>query len=50
MPLRDLEHFEAYDHAYAAAFGDHRPARATVRADLHSDELLVEIQAIAKKG
>lgn len=48
--LVDLEDFDAYDGAYAKAFGDHRPARATVRADIHSPDLLVEIQAIAKKG
>jgi 2-iminobutanoate/2-iminopropanoate deaminase len=48
--LVDLDDFDAYDRAYADAFGSHRPARATVRADLHSDDLVVEIQAIAKKG
>lgn len=48
--LVDLSDFDAYDRAYAEAFGDHRPARATVRADIHSEDLLVEIQAIAKKG
>jgi 2-iminobutanoate/2-iminopropanoate deaminase len=48
--LVSLEHFDAYDRAYADAFGSHRPARATVRADIHSPDLLVEIQAIAKKG
>jgi 2-iminobutanoate/2-iminopropanoate deaminase len=47
--LTDLEHFGAYDRAYADAFGSHRPARATVRADINHPELLVEIQAIAKK-
>lgn len=47
--LTNLEHFDAYDHAYADAFGSHRPARATVRADIHSPDLLVEIQAIAKR-
>ena len=48
--LVDLDDFDAYDRAYAEAFGDHRPARATVRADLHSVDLLVEIQAIARKA
>jgi 2-iminobutanoate/2-iminopropanoate deaminase len=48
--LVSLEDFDAYDRAYADAFGSHRPARATVRADIHSPDLLVEIQAIAKKG
>jgi 2-iminobutanoate/2-iminopropanoate deaminase len=48
--LVSLEDFDAYDRAYAEAFGSHRPARATVRAELNSPDLLVEIQAIAKKG
>jgi 2-iminobutanoate/2-iminopropanoate deaminase len=47
--LASLDDFDAYDRAYAQAFGAHRPARATVRADIHSRDLLVEIQAIAKK-
>jgi 2-iminobutanoate/2-iminopropanoate deaminase len=47
--LVSLDDFDAYDRAYAQAFGSHRPARATVRADIHSRDLLVEIQAIAKK-
>jgi enamine deaminase RidA (YjgF/YER057c/UK114 family) len=47
--LTSLEHFDAYDRAYAEGFGSHRPARATVRADIHSPDLLVEIQAIAKR-
>jgi 2-iminobutanoate/2-iminopropanoate deaminase len=48
--LETLDDFDAYDRAYAEAFGSHRPARATVRADIHSPDLLVEIQAIAKRG
>jgi 2-iminobutanoate/2-iminopropanoate deaminase len=48
--LSNLDDFDSYDRAYAEAFGSHRPARATVRADIHSDDLLVEIQAVAKKG
>ena len=48
--LVSLDDFDAYDRAYAEAFGTHRPARATVRADIHSPDLLVEIQAIAKKS
>jgi enamine deaminase RidA (YjgF/YER057c/UK114 family) len=32
---------------WAEKFGAHRPARATVRADLLLDGLVVEIQAIA---
>jgi len=48
--LESLDDFDEYDRAYAAAFGSHRPARATVRADIHTDDLLVEIQAIAKRS
>ena len=44
--LTDLENFAAYNQAWVEAFGDHRPARATVRADLLFD-MMVEVQAIA---
>jgi 2-iminobutanoate/2-iminopropanoate deaminase len=44
--LTDLANFGAYNEAWVEKFGDHRPARATVRADLLFD-LLVEVQAIA---
>jgi 2-iminobutanoate/2-iminopropanoate deaminase len=44
--LTDLDNFGAYNEAWVQAFGDHRPARATVRADLLFD-MLVEVQAIA---
>jgi 2-iminobutanoate/2-iminopropanoate deaminase len=44
--LADLDDFAAYNEVWVEAFGDHRPARATVRADLLFD-LLVEVQAIA---
>jgi 2-iminobutanoate/2-iminopropanoate deaminase len=44
--LTDLGNFAAYNEAWLEAFGDHRPARATVRADLLFD-MLVEVQAIA---
>jgi 2-iminobutanoate/2-iminopropanoate deaminase len=47
--LRDLADFAAYNDAWVEAFGDHRPARATVRAELLFD-LLVEVQAIAVVG
>ncbi len=48
--LADLADFDAYDAAYGQAFGEHRPARATVRADIHSEDLIVEIMAVARKG
>jgi 2-iminobutanoate/2-iminopropanoate deaminase len=44
--LTDLANFGAYNEAWVEAFGDHRPARATVRTDLLFD-MLVEVQAIA---
>jgi 2-iminobutanoate/2-iminopropanoate deaminase len=44
--LTDLANFDAYNEAWVEAFGDHRPARATVRADLLFD-MMVEVQAIA---
>jgi 2-iminobutanoate/2-iminopropanoate deaminase len=47
--LTDLDNFSAYNEVWAAEFGDHRPARATVRADLLFD-FLVEVQAIAVLG
>ena len=45
--LADFGRYVEYDAAYAAMFGTHRPARATVRAELVWDQLLVEIQAVA---
>jgi 2-iminobutanoate/2-iminopropanoate deaminase len=45
--LTDVADFAAYNEAWVQAFGDHRPARATVRADLMGPGLLVEVQAIA---
>lgn len=43
--IADMAEFERFDRAYAAAFGDHRPARTTVAAGL--DGIKVEIDAIA---
>jgi 2-iminobutanoate/2-iminopropanoate deaminase len=45
--LTDVEDFAAFNEAWSEKFGDHRPARATVRADLLLEGLVVEIQAIA---
>jgi 2-iminobutanoate/2-iminopropanoate deaminase len=45
--LTDVADFAAYNEVWVEAFGDHRPARATVRADLMAPGLVVEIQAIA---
>ncbi|MES2259328.1 MAG: RidA family protein [Pseudomonadota bacterium] len=46
--LRRAEDFAAFNAAYAAAFGEHRPARSTVVAALAVAEALVEIEAIAR--
>jgi 2-iminobutanoate/2-iminopropanoate deaminase len=45
--LTDVGDFAAFNEAWAEKFGDHRPARATVRADLLLEGLVVEIQATA---
>jgi enamine deaminase RidA (YjgF/YER057c/UK114 family) len=41
--LTDRERYREYDAAFAEAFGNHRPARATVIADLVDEAFLVEI-------
>jgi 2-iminobutanoate/2-iminopropanoate deaminase len=45
--LKDPADFLAFDAAYAVFFGEHRPARSTVIADLVLSAALVEIEAIA---
>ena len=45
--ISDLGDFAGFNEAWAEKFGDHRPARATVRADLLLEGLVVEIQAMA---
>jgi len=45
--LRSQNDFAAFNEAYAAAFGDHMPARSTTVAGLALPEALVEIEAIA---
>lgn len=45
--LKDLADYGGFSRAWVDAFGDHAPARATVRADLVHPDLLVEVQAIA---
>jgi 2-iminobutanoate/2-iminopropanoate deaminase len=47
--LTSFENYAEYDRVYGECFGDHRPARATVRADLVKPELLIEIQAVAAR-
>lgn len=45
--VTSFDAYREFDEEYSAFFGDHRPARATVRADLVLPALLVEIEAIA---
>lgn len=45
--MTSLEHFGPFNEGWAAEFGDHRPARATVVAGLLIPGLVVEIQAVA---
>jgi 2-iminobutanoate/2-iminopropanoate deaminase len=47
--LTDIGTFPTFDAVYRELFGAHRPARATVRAELVRSEFLVEIQAIAAR-
>jgi 2-iminobutanoate/2-iminopropanoate deaminase len=47
--VRDFENYDEYNRAWVEAFGDHRPARATVQAGLVRGDWLVEVQAIAVK-
>ena len=45
--LRTTSDFVSFNNAYATFFGDHKPARSTVRADLMIAGALVEIEAVA---
>lgn len=46
--LLDMREFQNMNAAYQRAFGDHRPARTTVRvAGLPGEGLLIEIDAVA---
>jgi len=47
--LKDMGDFAAVNAVYAAAFGEHRPARATVEAAGLPKDALVEIEAIARR-
>ena len=48
--LADLGDFAAVNEVYAAAFGEHRPARATVAAAGLPKGALVEIDAVARQS
>ena len=45
--LADLNDFNAMNEAYAARFGDHRPARATIEAGKLPRGAKIEIECIA---
>ena len=45
--LQDMNDFASVNEVYAAAFGDHRPARATVEASGLPKGLMVEIECVA---
>jgi 2-iminobutanoate/2-iminopropanoate deaminase len=45
--LTDMENFAAFNEAYAAALGDHRPARSTVAVAGLPAGFLVEVEAWA---
>lgn len=45
--LRDMDDFETFNRAYAAALGDHRPARSTVAVAGLPIGALVEVEAWA---
>ncbi|MCL5108598.1 MAG: RidA family protein [Chloroflexi bacterium] len=45
--LANMAHFEGMNAAYAAFFGEHRPARATVESRLAGPDFLVEMEAVA---
>jgi reactive intermediate/imine deaminase len=48
--LQSLSDYKGMNEVYAALFKKDFPARATVRADLAGEGLLVEIAAIAARG
>lgn len=47
--LAGVEHWPAFDAAYAAVFGEHRPARAVVPVPALHYGCLVEVQLVAEK-
>ena len=48
--LRDMDDFAAVNEAYAEALGEHRPARATVEVSRLPKDVLVEIDAVARRA
>ena len=48
--LADMDDFAAVNAVYAAALGEHRPARATVEVSRLPRDVRIEIEAIARAG
>jgi 2-iminobutanoate/2-iminopropanoate deaminase len=48
--LKDMNDFAAMNEVYAAAFGDHKPARSTVEAARLPKDVMVEIEVIAVRA
>ena len=46
--LQSMDDFGAMNEVYALAFGDHKPARATVEVSRLPKSVLVEIDAVAR--
>lgn len=47
--LKDISEFHQMNEVYAGFFGENRPARTTVEAKFHNDEMRVEIDCVAYK-
>lgn len=45
--VKNFNEYKVFDQVWQECFGRHKPARATVQAELVIPQLLVEIQAIA---
>ena len=45
--IKESSAFKDMNEVYAAAFGNHKPARSTVVCDFARDDILVEIEAVA---
>jgi len=48
--LQDMNDFQQMNAVYAEAFGDHKPARATVEVSRLPKDVLVEIECVAIVG
>jgi len=46
--LKDSSHFKDMNEVYASYFGDHRPVRSTIVCNFMRDDVLVEIDVIAR--